>query len=454
LLAVDASRMPAVASWPSGISRRSLRAVRRAIDPPTRPAVQLADGGVQVIAATRARGAVADRLDHLELEMWVFTPSGGTGIARLGTLRPGRVTYHGDLSGLCKGGCRLTGLGVVPERGTAVPATGALTLTVDALTDGRDRTPAAADLVPGGWRTNAAGVRAVAQRGDGLTLSIGATALADAANATGSLMAPMASPADHPRVLPGVATTELENLNLQGSGPINTDGLDGSSVGVRPVASASALPRIGADGMLVDLTLLSRAQVHPTSPFVAEEVWLGPHAPGTAVARLRAAGLTITGVARSSTIFNRLQGSGPALADDFLLVATIAALLVAMASTLGALGATTRERATELASLEVAGVPRTTLVLSLGLEAAILLLTAVCGVGGGVLAAVLAVPSLPELASATLSPLRYALPAGLIAAVALAVILAVALAAAAVDGTLVRRISPILLRTAPDDVSG
>jgi putative ABC transport system permease protein len=454
LLAVDASRMTAVASWPGGISRRSLREVRQALDPHTTPPVHLADADVQVIARTQARGAVSSRLGHLVLEMWVFTPSGGTGIARLGTLRPGRAEYRADLSGLCGGGCRLTGLGVVPQGGAAVPATGALTLTVDGLTNGRGRAPASADLVPGGWRTNTADVRDVAQPADGLTLSIGATALANAANATGSLQSPMASPADHPKVLPGVATTELRALNMQGSGPINAEGLDGSAVGVRPVGTASALPRIGADGVMVDLTLLSRAQVQPTSALVTDEVWLGPHAPFRAVDRLRAAGLRITGDARSSTVFDRLQGTGPALADDFLLVATIAALLVAMASTLGALGATTRERATELASLEVAGVSRPTLVYSLGLEAAILLLTAVCGVGGGVLAAVLAVPSLPELASATLTPLDYALPAGLIAAVALAVIVAVAVAAAAVDGTLVRRISPLLLRTAPDDISG
>jgi hypothetical protein len=43
-------------------------------------------------------------------------------------------------------------------------------------------------------------------------------------------------------------------------------------------------------------------------------------------------------------------------------VATAAALLVAAASTLGALGSTTRQRATELTALEVAGVRRRTLV--------------------------------------------------------------------------------------------
>jgi hypothetical protein len=150
----------------------------------------------------------------------------------------------------------------------------------------------------------------------------------------------------------------------------------------------------------------------------------------------------------------RCKRSGPALADDFLLLATIAAPLVAAASTRGARAPTTRERATELVSLEVAGVPRPVLVRSLGIESAILLLTALCGVGVGALAAVMAVPSLPELTSASFAPLRYGLPGGVIAAVFVAVVAAVSLAAGAVTAVLVRRMSPLLLRTVPDDVSG
>ena len=152
-------------------------------------------------------------------------------------------------------------------------------------------------------------------------------------------------------------------------------------------------------------------------------------------------------------MFTQLQRSGPALADDFLLVATIAALLVATASTLGALGATTRERATELASLEVAGVPRPALVRSLGLESAILILTALCGAGAGALAAAMAVPSLPELASASFAPVHYGLPAGVIAAVARGrARRGRARRRRASPSVLLRRMSPALLRTAPDDV--
>lgn len=312
----------------------------------------------------------------------------------------------------------------------------------------------AADLVPGGWRATISGARVEAGQKAGLMLTVTPAAIAAEAGATGLFTAPMASPADHPLVLPGVPTTEQESIDSEQGGLEPTQGLDGSTISARPVARASALPRVGANALMVDLSLLSRLQVGPTIPAATDEVWLGANAPADALARLRSAGLRPTGVERSATLFSQLQHAGPALADDFLLLAMVAALLVAAASTLAALGATTRMRATELSSLEVAGVPRLALVRSLGVESSILIITALGGAVAGVLAAVIAVPSLPEMTSASLAPLQYGLPWGVLGAVTLAVVAAVALVAAAVTAVLFRRMSPILLRTVPDDLSG
>jgi hypothetical protein len=231
-------------------------------------------------------------------------------------------------------------------------------------------------------------------------------------------------------------------------------GLDAATIEVRPAASASALPRVGANALMADLNLLTGLQVNPTSPDTTDEVWLASDAPAGALARLRAAGLTFTSVQRSSSVFAQLQRSAPALADDFLLVATLVALILAAASTLAALGTTTRERATEFASLEVTGVARRALVRSLALEYAILIVTALSGVGAGVAAALIAIPSLPELSSASLAPLRYGLPVPVLAGVAGAAIAVVALAAAAAAAALLRHMSPALLPVAPDDLSG
>jgi predicted lysophospholipase L1 biosynthesis ABC-type transport system permease subunit len=185
----------------------------------------------------------------------------------------------------------------------------------------------------------------------------------------------------------------------------------------------------------------------------ADQVWIGPAAPANALARLHRAGLTVDGVDHASSVFQRLQRSGPALADDFMLVATIVALLAAAASTLGAVGATTRQRATELTALEVGGVRRRVLARSLALESVILAATALFGTIAGIVAAVMAVPSLPELANPSLVPLRYGLPGVLLALVSVAVVVAVLVATGTVGLFLIRRMSPSLLRTAPNDAT-
>ncbi|MGH2914689.1 MAG: ABC transporter permease [Solirubrobacteraceae bacterium] len=454
LLAVDSRRLSRVASWPQGISAAGLTGVGRSLDPPVAPAVALPQASLRLAAQTTATVRPAD----VDLGVWAFSSSGGTAIIDLGRLREGRRVYGGDLAGVCPGDCRLAGLGILPTPGHPLPTAGTVRVRVSRLwselPNGTAR-PLQADLIAGGWRVagGGVGVRVVSGQSVGLALTATAAAIGNEAGATGALTAPMASPADHPLVLPAVVTSQVQSSNGGTARPEPTQGLDGATISVRPVATSSALPRVGDNAVMVDLALLARTQTGPAIPDATDQVWLGPHAPADALAKLRAAGLTPTGVQLSSAVFSRLQRSGPALADDFLLIAAIAALLIAAASTLGALGATTRQRATELASLEVAGVPRPALIRSLGVEALILMIAALAGAGAGALAAAMAVPSLPELAAATLAPLQYALPWAVIGAVTLAVIATVAFAAGAVSTVLVREMSPGLLRSVPDDLS-
>lgn len=450
LLAVDASRLAVAASWPRGISSESIQSVMRRIDPETFPAVQLTDAPLRIAARVTITGPRAD----VDLGAWVFSGTGGTAIVDLGRIHAGEWTYGGDLTGECPDGCQLAGLGLLPAPDHILATAGAITVSIgrvwSALHDGASRT-VSADLLPDAWRVTGAGVRASSSR-DGLTFSATADAIGVNSGATGSLTPPMVSPADHPRVLPDVATSGFLSLNPE-PGPVSVQGLDGNAVNLRLAATTSALPQVGRYALMVDLGFLSDAQIGPTGPYATDEVWLGPDAPADALNRLRGAGLTPVSVQRASGLFGRLQQSGPAFADDFLLIATIAALLVAVASTLSTLGVTTRERATELASLEVAGVPRPVLVRSLALETVILILTAVCGAGAGALAAAMAVSSLPVLSTSTFAPLSYGLPAGVLAAVTLVVLAAVALTSAVVTGVVLRRMSPALLRTVPDDIT-
>jgi hypothetical protein len=258
-----------------------------------------------------------------------------------------------------------------------------------------------------------------------------------------------ASLAGPPATLPAVVGRHAEEL---GEGTLAEQGLDGSTITVRPAITATALPRLGSGGALVDLETLERSQIRPTFDQASEQVWLGPRAPADAVSRLRAAGLHVDGVQRSSVLIHRAAHTGPALAYDFMLLATLVALLVAAVGTFGVLGAGRRQRATEMMALEVAGVRRPLLARSLAIEAAILALTALFGVAAGAGTAAIALPSLPQLAAPTDTPLSFALPVWLILAVALGAVLVVMVATALAARGILTNMSPSLLRAAADDV--
>ena len=453
VLAVDAARLTAALPWPNDISRTSLPAASHLLAPSTAPTIKLPDTSVRLTATAAVSGA-SRGFKNLEVGLWAFNPQAGTTIVDLGRLHLGEWTYGGTLGVGCSGGCRLAGLGLIPAPGRNAPASGAVRFTVTGLSAGAASasTPLGFDPSPRSWRSADASIRIQTGAAGGLALVVPASAIANYTGAVGYATAPMVSPADHPTVLPAAVTSEIESIN--GVAGVRIAGFDGNTLTVASSITASALPRVGDNAAMVDLDLLSRSQVGPTIPDTADQVWLGPAAPSDAIARLQAAGLRIDRIETASAVLHQLDQSAPALADDFLLVATIVALLAAAASTLGALGANTRQRATELTALELTGVPRTVLARSLALESAVLALTALFGVAGGVLAAIIAIPSLPELGAPALIPLQYELPGGLVAAVSAVVVAVILLATAAVAAVLVHRMSPVLLRMAPNDSAG
>jgi putative ABC transport system permease protein len=452
LLAVDASRLPAVASWPRGISGSTISATSRELDQPTLAEVILPGAPIRVSATTTGTSEAAAGLGSFDLSLWVFNPQSGTTTLNLGPLHAGAWIYRASPGFLCPSGCRLAGLAVAVGRGRTPPGAGAIHISVTRVAT---RSPSGAwatvpaDLLPHGWLPRSPGVQAAFVPGSGLAVTIPVSVI-------GSYNGPLASPNDRPAVLPGAVTSTVESLNGGATprAPVPSQGLDGNTLNVSPVVTASALPRVGTNAVMVDLDLLSRFQESETTPYTSDEVWLGPAAPRDALARLEAAGLRVDTVQTASAAVKQFDRSGPALADDFLLVATIVALLAAAASVLGALGATTRQRATELTALEIGGIHRRVLARSLAIESLVLAATALFGVAAGVLAAVMAIPSLPELGTPAVIPLQYGLPGGLLAIVSAAAVLAVLLATATVALILLRRMSPLLLRSAPNDTSG
>jgi putative ABC transport system permease protein len=457
VLAVDSERLGVAFSWPGGLSRSSLQTVTKRLHPATAPPVSLAAAPLRVSASAGGTQAAATHLGDLEFAAWVFSPQGGTIIVDLGTLRPGTYVYRTSLAAACPDSCTLTGIGIVPAENRPVTTSGTIDLDVTALANRSPSgswVPVRADMFADGWRSGNSSV-SVSSAAGALRLTAPASVVAGLAGAVGSTTPPLASPADHPAVIPAVVTADVAAANggLAGSA-VSVQGLDGGTFSANPAVTSSALPRVGDQAVMVDLSLLGRIQINPTSPDATDQVWLGPAAPAHVLAQLRAAGLRVDVVQTASATFAQLQRSGPALADDFLLLAAIVALLAAAASTLGALGATVRQRATELTALEIVGVRRRTLWRSLALEGGVLATTALFGAGAGALGAAMAIPSLPELTGQPIIPLQYALPPGLITGVSATGVAVILLTTAAIGAVLIRRMSPLLLRTAPNDTAG
>lgn len=452
VLAVESSRLTAVLPWPRGISRTGLAATARRLHPSSAPPVDIPERPIRLAATA----SFQSRTTPLDLGVWVSNPEEGTSTLNLGPLHPGPRAYQAIPGDRCRGGCRITGLGLIPAPGRNAAASGTTRVTVTGLSlraHSGAWAPANADLFPNGWRAAAAGVRIQPSPRGSVTVVVPPSAITGTATYSA---VPLAAPADHPTVLPAVATGEFEAFNdaLGNRGVVPAQGLDANTLNMGSDVTASTLPRVGGDAVMVDLELLRRFQTDRTSPYTTDQVWLGSAAPRDAVARLRRAGLSIERVQTSSSVFRQLERTAPALADDFLVVATIIALFAAAASTLGALAANTRQRATELTALEVGGVSRRALVGSLGLESVALALMAVFGAVAGVLAALMAIPAVPELSAPAAIPLRYALPGGLVVAIWAAVVTTVMLAAGAVTVLLTRRMSPLLLRMAPNERAG
>ncbi|MFG1606968.1 FtsX-like permease family protein [Actinoplanes sp. NPDC049265] len=161
--------------------------------------------------------------------------------------------------------------------------------------------------------------------------------------------------------------------------------------GDNPVAVAAevpVLPVVGNAGMMVDLDAARRTAADANLVGTLQ-VWLAPGAPAGIVDRLRAAGLTVTADRTTAEREEQLAAQGGVAAARFALLAVVIALLLA-AGTVAVTAAAERDPyAAQLRALRVQGLSERSAVQAGYLGTAALV---VSGLLAGVLAARLAVP--------------------------------------------------------------
>jgi putative ABC transport system permease protein len=403
LLAVDSSRLAAVASWPKRLSRSSIQAVARELAPPTRPAVIFQGSALQM------RIFVSPHTPPLDVVVSAYDPTYGDVVTYNVTVRAGLRDYVVPLDGACSSACRL--VNVNPGFPSAiVTSSRSITLTIEhmAVRDPGPWRPVRFGAgVPGSWRTVTSGFSIDSSNSTGIRFTI-----PEASLGAGGVIA---APADVPSLFPAVVTDELASVSAPQppSYAIPYEDLDGTSINLRAVAQVSALPSVGQNAALMDLTLADRALTQQSLD-TTDEVWLTADASPKILLRLRHDGYTIgstTSAASRATVLGR---AGIASSYDLALVVTPIAALLAVGAVIFAASAEGRRRRGEITSLANARIKRSTIGRSLVLENA-LILTVALVIGGaiGFGADQLALPSLPQfIAGSRGFPVLHAIPVG------------------------------------------
>jgi hypothetical protein len=336
-LAVDTTRLAAVANWRpdfGGPGPAALAALLR----PGLPDPMIIRAGAIELDVTADRQAIANEV-HL---LVVLAPlSGAEPLTEdLGRLSVGDQRLVTTVNG-CATGCRLVGID------GALSGAGGFQLQV-VLHQVRT-------IEPDGVALSSAQLANVSawqpQMPRSIGLSGGAQGLTISYHTVnGSAADSWIHPADRPDRLPVAATVPMP-------GDAQLIGLDARSTPVTEVARLAGMPRLGSNGVLVDLEYADRA-ASDGGTATGEQVWLGPAAPPDVVARLLAQGVVVTGDSGVARLRAWLDGQGPALALWFYpLAGGLGMLLAAGASALVA--AVDRDRrAADLWALRVQGMSR------------------------------------------------------------------------------------------------
>jgi hypothetical protein len=391
LLAVDSSRLAAVAFWPSALSHESLTGLARKLVPAVPPGVSFKGD------ALRLTLGVAKGTPHIELGVDIFD---GTYLDSttlyLGPIVAGVHSYTLSLTGICPGVCRLTGL--VPNWVNPYnPYSKRVTFDLDGVTVQAKDAWHSVKFGAGQkatWSVSPSSIHVDSTANGAVVFDIPGTQL----QSEGLVL----SPIDLPTAIPALVTSGDEELNPPTPPGRNSQlNIDGSLLNVKPLVIVPTLPFIGNGGSMIDYVFAQRA-VTASDGGVMYQVWLAPSASPKILQRLAADGVTIGPISLASTRLGVLDHGGIALAYAVALFVSPIAALLAIGTVAFVIVSDGRRRRREFASLSMAGVPVHTVRRALLLENAVVLGVAlVVGAAIGFVTDTLAFSSLPEFVRGT-----------------------------------------------------
>lgn len=396
LIAVQASRLQAVAYWPGNVSSTSLGRITRWLRQRLQPALYLT--GDQLRATIEMTG---DPTPPPDLVFNVVDNGGNQAVADFGFLQSGTHSYTTTLPAVCSGGCHVLNLEPLWNQTQGGAPQVNYSLTISDLQERPGSTGAWANVTsrlsdPAYWTPTAPGISVSA------TDSSGAAALQlqveDSINETSS---PGVTPGALPQTIHGVVTAAN---SVSDPAAASVEDFDGSNLNLDVPYQVAALPQLGYQGFLMDLQTAVRAEVSPATE-TATQVWLAPHAPAAIERSLKAQGIIVTGQRTPAHDIATMNRGGLALAYLFFLFAAGAAAVLAIGAAVFSVFMTSRRRAFELAVLRAIGIPNRALLRSLLGEQLLVLGPGVAlGIIAGLVGALMALPSVPEFASTAGGP--------------------------------------------------
>jgi hypothetical protein len=405
LVAVEADRLPAVASWPAGAPDvdRLAAALRPSVNRP----VTVYGGEVTLDASVTSRLAIPARLT-----LRLFEPDGTArdAVVDLGPA-PGRRAYRVAVPG-CASGCRLAWFSF-PSSPEHIRLHGLRQRD----NDGEREVLAPRDFgAPGRWRP-------------GFTASPGELALEHGDGWLSATYRPIdlrfIASELHLRLADSPVPLPVAAAGPRGPGTLSLWTMSSTLRPVEVVDTARGLPGGVGDGFLFDHEYAERLGGEPGTPG-GGEVWLAADVPADVVARLRAA-LPVTGDETAAARSARLLGQGAGQSVRLHALAGLLGLALAGGAVLTVAAAERRRRARELGALRVQGLPARAAA-----RAALLGYTALVtgGLAAGLVAAVVdwaaAHRLMPVFGAEWVATTPPVLPRALVAAAAL-VVAAVAL---------------------------
>jgi len=342
LLAVDSTRLAAVAVLPPEYGAGDAADLARRLRPAAGPMVVVGAGPLSL----EAREPLPVPGEPASVRAHLVAADGSRHEVEFGPLDSQRRAFEATADG-CADGCRLLALELATPRTSA---------TIELYRLGQ----AGRDVVSGEqfadvtrWRgpAGAGGVGNLFVAGDGrLEMS-----LFTGEHPPDVVVDRRVFVADSPLPLPTVLAGDRPRPRRPGEERRLVMGAD--TVPYTVVTTASVLPRLGGRGVMVDLEYAQHS-IGDANEVVTLEVWLAADAPASVVDGLRDRGVEVVTDVTAAELADRLSDQGPGIALRFHLLSAAVLLLLAV-GTLMIMGTVERRaRVGELGALRVQGLTR------------------------------------------------------------------------------------------------